>query len=247
MDTLSAPSAGNVEMKKSVTLLNGVTIIVGCIIGSGIFITPGGSLIYSGSPGASLVIWALSGIFSMLGALSFAELGTTIKRSGGDYAYILVAFGRLAGFIYLWVNIIVVRPLLLAIVSLAFGYYISKPFLKFETIGCDNLLYDTSSKDMFNKRSDDIARIFAACGLMLLMAINCASVKLAMKLQDIFTACKLIALFVIIICGAVKLFQGNTDNFHNAFVGTNTGKDLSLAFYSGLFAFAGWFDYSIIR
>ena len=117
-----------IELKPKMTLINGCTVIVGSIIGSGIFVSPSGVLKNTGSVNMALMVWIISGLFSMVGAYCYAELGCMIKKTGADYAYIMVSLGPFLAFIRLWVECMIVRPCSQAIVALTFSIYATKPF-----------------------------------------------------------------------------------------------------------------------
>ncbi|ELU00812.1 hypothetical protein CAPTEDRAFT_219996 [Capitella teleta] len=116
-----------ISLKPKITLVNGITVIVGSIIGSGIFVSPKGVLEQTGSVGVALMVWLGCGLYSMVGAHCFMELGCAIPKSGADYAYIREAFGDLLGFLRLYIECIVVRPCSQAVVALTFAYYVIEP------------------------------------------------------------------------------------------------------------------------
>ena len=116
-----------VRLKKQINLFQAVCIIVGIIIGSGIFVSPVGILLNVKSVGMSIVMWAVCGVFSALCALCFAELGACIPESGGEYIYIKRAFGDFPGFLAMWINFVVICPVCVAASCLIFATYILRP------------------------------------------------------------------------------------------------------------------------
>ncbi|CAM9801490.1 unnamed protein product [Lampetra planeri] len=118
-----AEEASPVKLDRTIGFLYGIFMQVGMIIGSGIFISPSGVLRHAGSVGWALLVWLACGFLSLLGALSYAELGTTIRQSGSHYIYLRETLGTLPAFLFLWVEFIIVRPSIMAVVFLSMGQY----------------------------------------------------------------------------------------------------------------------------
>lgn len=222
LETPSSTACHSTHLERRVGLVSGVALIVGTMIGSGIFVSPRGVLQYSGSVGFSLVVWVASGVISLIGALSYAELGTLIPSSGAEYAYLLVGLGPLPAFLFSWVCVLVIKPSLLAIVCLTFAKYAVEAF----TSGCDT----------------DLAQsLVGVVTVGLVTYINCISVNLATRIQNIFTASKLFAIAVIVGTGAYSLAMGHVGHLRQGFTGTTTSvSGIVTAFYNGLWAYDGW-------
>ncbi|XP_058902026.2 B(0,+)-type amino acid transporter 1 isoform X3 [Kogia breviceps] len=211
------------NLQKELGLFSGICIIVGTIIGSGIFISPKSVLSNMEAVGPCLIIWATCGILATLGALCFAELGTMITKSGGEYPYLMEAFGPIPAYLFSWTSLFVIKPSSFAIICLSFSEYVSAPFYS----GCNP--------------PQVVIKLLAAAAILLITTVNALSVRLGSYVQNVFTAAKMVIVVVIIISGLVLLAQGNTRNFENSFEGTKLSLGaIGLAFYNGLWAYDGW-------
>lgn len=219
-------SGGGVALKKEIGLVSACGIIVGNIIGSGIFVSPKGVLENASSVGVALIVWIITGVITAIGALCYAELGVTIPKSGGDYSYVKDIFGGLAGFLRLWIAVLVIYPTNQAVIALTFSNYVLQP------------LFPTCFPP------ENGLRLLAAVCLLLLTWVNCSSVRWATRVQDIFTAGKLLALALIIIMGMVQICKGDyywlePVNAFEPFQDYDVGL-IALSFLQGSFAYGGW-------
>ncbi|KAL1257979.1 hypothetical protein QQF64_011223, partial [Cirrhinus molitorella] len=224
MATEKDSSPDKLKLKTEVGLLGGVSLIAGVIIGSGIFMSPQYVLLYIGSPGASLLIWAASGLLAMLASLCYAELGTVIRESGGEYIYILRTSGNIMAFICAFTSNIVMRPTSMIAVALVFAQNSLAPF------------YDDCPPP------NGAVKCLAALGIMVLTVVNCFNVRSSIKVTVLFTAIKVLALTVIMIGGVVLLIQGDTSNsLQNFLEGTKLSiRPMGIAFYQCLWSYDGW-------
>lgn len=216
------------RMKRDIGLVGGVAIIVGSMIGSGIFISPQFVQANVGSPGASMVIWTLSGVLTMFAALSYAEIGTIFPESGGDFIYLLRIYGPCPAFFAAFSVIVVVRPAGIAAMSLIFAEYAITPFYP-----------DCSPPQAVVKCAAAVAVVFVA-------TVNILNVQLAIKIQVVFMVVKVLTLTAIIIGGMVEVIQSSDvleENLkvENAFKDTRYSVSaLGMAFFQGLWSFSGW-------
>ncbi|CAG9765135.1 unnamed protein product [Ceutorhynchus assimilis] len=212
-----------IHLKRRVGLVSGVALIVGTMIGSGIFVSPSGLLERTGSIGMSFVIWMSCGLLSLLGALSYAELGTMNTSSGAEYAYFMDAFGAPPAFLFSWASTLVLKPSQMAIICLSFGKYAVEAFVT----ECEP--------------PEIVVKMVALLAMVVILYVNCYSVSLATSVQNVFTAAKLVAVLIVVIGGAYKMIEGNTQHLRQPFANTKYSiGNIATAFYTGLWAYDGW-------
>jgi len=117
-----------IELKKNIGLFGGVSLIINVIVGSGIFVSPKGVIQEVGSIALSILIWIICGLISIFGALTYTELGCMIPKAGGEYEYLMTAFGNSLGFLFVWGQLIIIIPTANAVAALTFADYLLQPF-----------------------------------------------------------------------------------------------------------------------
>lgn len=222
-------------IKRRIGLVHAVALVVGGIIGSGIFISPRYVVRNASSIGETLLVWVFGGVLSMFGGLCFCELGTFIKKSGGEYIYLKLAYGRFIGFLFSWINIWVIEPCSFAILSLTFGLYATEPFFPSRGVASDNSSVKCHQRMV-------LVKLLAACSVCFLTAMNCVSIRLAARAQVLFTSFKILAVASIVIVALIRFLSGSaTELNHNVFSGSAVSLgSIGHAFYSVMFAYGGW-------
>ena len=126
-ESRSSTTIDVVRLKRHITLPYAIAIIVGNVIGSGIFVSPKGVTQNIGSVGGSLIIWAVTGLYNLAQALCYAELGTVIPKSGGDYAFIYYILGPFPAFLCGWIHVAIIASSSCAVISRTGALYLIQP------------------------------------------------------------------------------------------------------------------------
>lgn len=222
------------KMRREIGLIGGIAFVSGTMIGSGIFMSPQFVLAYVGSPGASLLIWAVAGLVAMLAALSYIELGTIIPESGGEFIYILRIYGSLPSFFSAYTTVLVMKPFSIAASSFSIAEYVLAPF------------YAECEPPQL------LVKFVAATTILIVAIINALNVRFAVRVQVIFLVAKVLALTLIVIGSVAAVVQNSSvvvENLRieNSFRGSEPSfSSIAMAFYQGLWSYAGWYNLNYV-
>ncbi|CAI5451831.1 unnamed protein product [Caenorhabditis angaria] len=223
----SSEKMGDTTRTQKMGLLGAISYIVGNIVGSGIFITPTSIIQQVNSVGLSLIVWILAALISMLGSFCYVELGTSIRLSGGDFAYLCFMKWYPAAFAFMCIGCTINYPATLAVQAQTFANYV------FEGAGIE--MDETSG--FWAKKLLGFALI------SLLMFMNFFSLKTFVQRFSILASlAKIAATLLIIITGFYFLIiNGKTDNLKGPFNGSNWNPGAIVnALFAGLFSYDGW-------
>jgi APA family basic amino acid/polyamine antiporter len=121
---LAAQASSDSEFKRGLSLLDATMLVVGSMIGSGIFIVSSDIARQMNSPGGLLLVWVATGRITVFGALSYGELAAAMPKAGGQYVFLREGLGRLPGFLYGWTLFLVIQTGTIAAVAVAFARFL---------------------------------------------------------------------------------------------------------------------------
>jgi len=207
--------------KNKLKLISAISVVVGCVIGSGVFVKPGRVLIAAGDSNSALMAWLIGGIISLAGGLTIAEIGSRIPKSGGVYAYMEELYGKELGFVTGWVQTLIYGPGLLSALSLFFGSLFSQFF---------NL-------------SDSLNTPIALITLFFLSTVSILGTQYSAWIQNATTLVKLIPIFAI---GILGLMLGEAPVMGQLTASAVPAAGMGAAVLATLWAYDGWMQVSNI-
>lgn len=207
------------KLAKELTLYGLIMVAIGSCIGSGIFVTPSQIAGLVPSAGLILAVWALGGLVTLTGALTFGELGSLFPKAGGIYVFLKEAYGGWLGFLYGWAYLLIITSGSIAVLSLAFAYYLSF-FIP------------------MNETGKIVASIIV---IITVTTLNVFRAKFGEIFSNIFTGLKLLGILIIIGCGFI--FGSSDLSFKDFSIGFGPNSSLSgfgVALVGVLFSYGGW-------
>ncbi|HEY4616791.1 MAG TPA: amino acid permease [Flavobacterium sp.] len=180
------------DFKRELGLFDGTMLVVGSMIGSGIFIVSSDMVRQVGSAGWLIAMWVLTGVITVVAAVSYGELSSMFPKAGGQYVYIKEAYGKLIGFLYGWSFFAVIQTGTIAAVGVAFAKFAA---YLFPPVSDTNILYELGD---FKLNAAQLVSIFT---IILLSYVNSRGVKNSKILQTVLTVIKILSLAGLIVFG----------------------------------------------
>lgn len=216
------------HLTRQLGLGSAIAVVVGSTIGSGIFKSPSGIATLLPGPLPMLMVWIVAGLIVMCGALTLAEIGSAFPYSGGIYVYLREAYGRKIAALFVFAQLVLIRPSSVGAVALVFGSYAARLM---------NIQGDTTV----------VTAGLAVCAITVVTVANVFGVKFGATIQNLTTLAKCAGLLLLVILAYVLSLPSHGGNFSPATpTGSFTWTAFGLALVSVLWAYDGWADGSYV-
>ncbi len=235
---MSSPPGATIQkpqLLRDLQIRHAAAVVVGTIIGSGIFLVPAEMMQAVGSARLVYLAWIVGGLLSFAGALTYAELGAMKPQAGGEYVYVRDAYGPRAGFLYAWTWFVIAKPASIATVTTGLvrilGTFSALAFLSQSTPLSSSISY---------------GQLFAIAVTILISLLNYFGVKKAGEFQFLFTLLKVAIILAIVIIGCT--YSGGTWRHFSETFGLAKGgiAGFMAALVAALWAYDGWNDLNMV-
>jgi len=228
----------NHQLVRALTLTDSLSLVIGKVIGTGIFLKAAIMMQQVETPTLMMMAWVAAGVLSLAGALTYAELGAMFPRAGGEYVYLRAAYGRPLAFLYGWMQMTVGQTGVIAALSIACATFMSA-FLPLSNVWASQTFHFLGREIVWRFGPQQIIAILL---ILLISAINCAGVAHGGKVQTILTAAKISGIALIVI-GVFFFSPGGTwahlETAPGAAQWSGT-KAFGAAMLAALWAYNGW-------
>ncbi len=233
---MSASRSNQPELTRELGLSTSLSVVVGTVIGSGIFLVPAEMMRAAGSAKLVYLAWLVGGLLSFFGALTYAELGAMKPQAGGEYVYIRDAYGPLPAFLYGWTWFVIAKPA--SVATLTTG--LVRVLGTFSALGF-------LSKDVIRfPFAVSYGQLLAIALTLLVTLLNYLGIKKAGEFQLVFTLLKVAIILAIVVVG-FGYHSGDWEHFTAGYSGATGGMTgFMLALVAALWAYDGWNDLSMI-
>jgi basic amino acid/polyamine antiporter, APA family len=200
------------KLVRGLGLLDSTMLVAGSMIGSGIFIVSADIARLVGSPGWLLVVWTVTGVLTIVAALSYGELAAMMPRAGGQYVYLREAYSPLWGFLYGWTLFLVIQTGTIAAVAVAFARFLG---VFTDAISPTRWILPPIVLSQRYAVSLSTQQLVAIVIIIFLTLVNTRGLRLGKLIQNVFTSAKTLSLFALVVLG---IFIGrNADALHANF------------------------------
>jgi basic amino acid/polyamine antiporter, APA family len=223
------------ELKRDLGLWGAVAIVIGTVIGSGIFLVPKAMVLKVGSPEMVFGVFVFGGLLSLAGALTYAELAASMPEAGGEYVYLREAYGPMWAFVYGWTQMWVAKSGSIATLATAFFYYLANFFPQLDTV-IAQLPFGLELRQ---------GQLLAMAVIAFLAFVNYFGVKIGGEVQVIVTVVKVALIALLIVVGLTSA-QGTTANYHTSIPAIGGVSGFFAALVAALWAYDGWNNVSMV-
>ncbi len=239
--TMHEEQGTETTLARRLGLTSAIMVVIGSVVGSGIFLTPQSIAATVQVPGVMIFVWVLTGLLTLAGALTNAEIAGMIPEAGGQYVFFRITYGDLTGFLYGWTTFIVYQTGSIAAIAVAFGRY-SGYFINLPHFSPELEAWKLPLIGNIYPLKDIGVSMMAISAILLLAVVNYFGVQFGGIVQDVFTFMKVLAIGGIVVL-AFTVGHGSTAHFFPLWGAPQSGALLSaigIAMIATLWSYDGW-------